>query len=382
MKRRFGLTNFLLLSLTLAMSLPGPAKASAANPDSGIEAGLVHVSADQQTFEGAQSKTFLKGHVNVNYKNINIKSVEGILDMDSAGNPELASFFKRPTAKRTIPKEGEDTLVGDVIRIHLNQNALSAEGNTVTYITTVASDPFTIRADTQQFDNTSKTVVARGQVQVNYKDTKAFSPRALLQTNPAGKAEKVVFSGGARIEQENSKINGDKVTVMVGSGNLIAEQNVKTTVDLKDKQGGGTQHVLINSDYQQYDKASETYLASGNVKIVYDTYVAEGPKATFKLKDGTVDKIYLTGRSSIIENDRKIVADKITIVTNPKHFDAFGNVKTQFQAKKAEEAPASAPPATAKGGKKQPPQKAAPPKNKKPPGKSSLPQPEPDLIEE
>jgi lipopolysaccharide export system protein LptA len=285
--------------------------------------------------------------------------------------------------------KGEDTLQGDIIRIYLRENALSAEGNTVTYVTTVASDPFTIRADTQQFDNTTKNVVARGAVVVNYKETKAFSPRAILQVGPSGKAEKVVFSGGARIEKDNSQITGEKVTVMVGTGNMIAEQNVKTQVDLKDPKGGSPTRVLIDSDYQQYDKASETVLASGNVRIVYDTYIATGPKATFKMKDGTVEQIFLTGRPSIIENDRKIVADKITITTNPKHFDAFGNVKTQFQAQKNGEpitaepgpsapAPSSGKPATAKPGK-------APAKGGKKPAakpKSSLPQPEPDLIEE
>lgn len=375
-----------LTLVSSAWGLPNTGSALAAQGKQSIDAALVNVSADHQTYDGQKSKTFLKGNVDVTYKDVRIKSKEGTLDMDPiTGAPMVASFFPRPTARRIIPKQGEDTLNGDIIRIHINENAISAEGNTVTYVTTVAADPFTIRADTQQFDNVTKNVVARGQVQVNYKDTKAASPRAILQVGPNGKAEKVVFSGGAQVEKENSIINGERVTIMVNSGNLIAEQNVKTSVDLKDPKGGSTK-VLINSDYQQYDKASETFLASGNVKIVYDTYVAVGPKATFKIKEGTVEKIFLTGRSSITENDRKIVADKITITTNPKHFDAFGNVKTQFQAQNngaaAEEPVPPGNKGAAKGSKPAAGAKGAKAPAAKPKPKSTLPQPEPDLIEE
>ncbi|MBY0402536.1 MAG: hypothetical protein K2X66_01450 [Cyanobacteria bacterium] len=361
---------------------PGSAKASSASPSSAYDPRLVKVSANQQTFDGTNSKTYLKGNVDVTYKDVRIRGSEAIIDDDGAGNPSVANFFKRPLARRIVPLKGEDTLHADIIRLFLKENAMSAEGNTVTYVTTMAADPFTIRADTQQFDNISKNVVARGQVEVNYKDTKAFSPRAILQVGPNGKAEKVVFSGGARIEQESSIITGEKVTVMVGSGNMIAEQNVKTTYSAKDPKtgGGGSQgmKILIDSDYQQYDKVSQTILASGNVRIVYDTYIATGPKATFKMKDGAVDQIILTGRPSIIELDRKIVADKITIITNPKHFDAFGNVKTQFQAKDETAAP---PPAVST---EKPSATSGKPSNDKSgaakPKKSPVKKPEPDLI--
>lgn len=371
--------------LWLLQPLGAQATFAAQNAANSIDTSLVQINADQQTYDSIKSKTFLKGNVQVTYKEIRIKGSEATMDVDATGNPTIAHFFKRPLAKRIIPFKGEDTLQGDIIHIFLRENAMTAEGNTVTYVNTVASDPFTIRADTQQFDNTTKNVVARGAVVVNYKETKAFSPRAILQVGADGKAEKVVFSGGARIEKENSQILGEKVTVMMGSGNMIAEQNVKTQVDLKDPKGGVPTRVLIDSDYQQYDKASETVLASGNVKIIYDTYVATGPKATFKMKDGGVDQIFLTGRPSIVENDRTIIADKITITTTPKHFDAYGHVKTQFQAQKNGEPitadsgePATS--ATAKPGGKT----GKTPPGKKPGSKpkSSLPQTEPDLIEE
>jgi lipopolysaccharide export system protein LptA len=91
--------------------------------------------------------------------------------------------------------------------------------------------------------------------------------------------------------------------------------------------------VLIKSDYQQYDKAADTMIASGNVHIEYQDYIADGPKATFKLNHGALDQIVLLGRSTIIDKDRTVTGDRIVITTNPKHFDAYGNVKSAFVTK-------------------------------------------------
>jgi len=137
----------------------------------------------------------------------------------------------------------------------------------------------------------------------------------------------------------------------MGSGNMYAENGVRTRVDLKEQEGGGPDKVLIFSDYQNYDKAANKMIASGHVKILYGDYIATGPKATFNIVGGTVDRIFLTGRSTIIEKAKKVTADKITITTNPKNFDAVGNVKTQFEqqsktAVKPGAAPASKKPGT------------------------------------
>jgi lipopolysaccharide export system protein LptA len=175
-----------------------------------------------------------------------------------------------------------------------------------------------------------------------------------------GKAERVIFSGNAQIKQENSIINGDRITIMVESGNLMAENHVTTNVTLKDKPeavasakpgvpvSSQPRKVIITSDYQQYEKSSDTMIASGNVKIIYDDYVAVGPKATFKLKGNDLDRIFLTGRPTITETGRVITADKITITTNPKNFDAVGNVKVNFKTADRSAQPAAGPkPATA-----------------------------------
>lgn len=312
---------------------------SAISPDPNT----IRMTADKQSYNLESKRYLLNGKVVVSYQDIRITGPRAEVEMDQEGKPQVARFFEHPMFKRVKPNVGEDRITGNVINIYLADDRFGAQGNVDSLITTVAADPFHIRSDIQEFDNRNKVMAASGNVQVDYQGSQAFSSLANVRMKDNGKADRVIFSGGARIKQETSEINGGKVTVMVDSGNLIAENNVKTRVDLKGHESGPTQ-VVITSDYQQYDKATDTMLASGNVKILYEDYTAVGPKATFKLKKNDVDRIVLTGRPTITENGRVITADKIIITTNPKNFDAAGNVKVSFKSMPKTE-PAAATPA-------------------------------------
>ncbi len=310
----------------------------------GLPINEVNMASDHQTYDTQKHQSFLIGHVNVSYKNYRIKSLEATIDLDEQGNPALANFYNEPHGKRIDPiTKKEDTLDGKIIRVHLLENVLSAEGDTTSYVTTVAANPITVKADKQRFDNNAKMVTANGNVIVHQLETTTYSPTATLWMDPiTGKAKKAVFEGGARIEKRGSEVRGQKITVMMESGNMIAEQNVRSFVKQQKTTTAGPSEkptttparpMTIFSDYQQYDKLSDTVLSSGNVRIFYDDYKTDGPKATFKLKNGQVDRVILTGRSTIVTSDRKITADVITITTNPKHFDAVGNVKTKIMTK-------------------------------------------------
>lgn len=296
-----------------------------------LDPNMVRISADHQSYNMERKMYALRGKVNVAYQDIQISGVRADVDLDEVGQPSVAYFYDRPLFKRIKPNEGEDRMQGDQINLYLGTDRFGAKGNVESYFTTVAADPFTIRSDVQEFDNRNRVMAASGNVRVLYQGSEAFSQLANVRMKTDGKAERVIFSGNAKIKQETSEIKGGRITVMVDSGNLIAENKVNTRVDLKDPQPNNPDKVFITSDYQQYDKATDTMIASGNVKIVYGDYVAVGPKATFKLTKNDLDRIFLTGRPTITENGRTITADKITITTNPKNFDAVGNVKVNFK---------------------------------------------------
>jgi lipopolysaccharide export system protein LptA len=326
--RRALLKSLLVLSLTLAMSpwLLGPSASSAIAPDPNT----IRITADKQNYNIEKKRYTLSGRVTVAYQDIRITGPRAEMEMDANGKPEVAHFFERPMFRRVKPNVGEDSIIGDKLKLFINEERYGAIGNVESHMATVAADPFTIRSDVQEFDNKNKVVSASGNVQVDYQGSQAWSQLANVRMKDDGKAERVIFSGGAKIKKQTSEILGDKITVMVDSGNLIAENHVNTRVNLEGK-NDGPDRVFITSDYQQYDKSSDMMIASGNVKIVYGDYVAIGPKATFKLKGNDLDRILLSGRGTITENGRTITADKITITTNPKNFDAVGNVKVNFK---------------------------------------------------
>jgi lipopolysaccharide export system protein LptA len=343
-----------ILTVAVASALAPWILASSASSAITPPADNIRMSADKQSYNMEKKTYSLSGHVNVSYQEMRIIGTTAEVSMDSAGKPQVANFFNRPMFKRVKPQVGEDQVVGDIIKVYLNDDRYGAEGNVDSHIVTVAADPFHIRSDVQEFDNKNKVVSASGNVHVDYKGSQASSALANVRMKESGKADRAIFTGGARIKQENSEIFGDRITVMVDSGNLIAEHNVKTRVDLKNQaplnptevKPGVTagaaapattpvdqpDKVFISSDYQQYDKASDMMIASGNVKILYGDYIAIGPKATFKLKGNDLDRIFLTGRPTITDNGRTVTGDRITITTNPKNFDAVGNVKVNFKA--------------------------------------------------
>lgn len=354
--KRFVLNRRLAAVAVTAMLSPlmlATSATSAITPD----INSIRMTADKQSYNIEQKKYLLSGKVTVAYQDMRITGKRAEVDMDAAGKPQVANFFNRPVFRRIKPKVGEDSVIGDIIKVYLSEDRYGALGNVESHITTVAADPFLIRSDVQEFDNKNKVMSASGNVQVDYQKSQASSALANVRMKPDGKADRVIFSGGARIKKENSIINGDKITVMVDSGNLIAEHHVVTNVDLKSNEPIASaapktattdvipakpRKVIITSDYQQYDKSSDIMIASGNVKIIYDDYVAVGPKATFKLKGNDLDRIFLTGRPTITEPSRVITADKITITTNPKNFDAVGNVKVNFKTADNNGTPGSA----------------------------------------
>jgi lipopolysaccharide export system protein LptA len=319
----------------------------------------VNITADHQTYDPEKGQTVFNGNVVLLYDNITIHSNEASMEMTGAGQPHIANFYPRPIVRRLVTYQNnikkEDVIQADRIEFVVDQSIVRASGNSVSHVVTVAADPFTIRADVQQFDNNSKTMLAKGGVNVHHKDIVIDSPRAMMQVAPNGKAEKVVFLGGAKVVRTGSVITSDKMTILVASGDMLAEGNVQTLVQNK-QDPSSKSPVSVKADNQQYDKVSDTILASGNVKIHYEDYEAMGPKATFKMVNGQVDKIFLTGRSTINVSDRIIQADRITITINPKNFDALGHVKSLFKtqgsgvgAKLAPSQPAASPAAASSG---------------------------------
>jgi lipopolysaccharide export system protein LptA len=333
--RSFYLALFFLAASSgiIASSATTPAtSAPPRNTSIPANSGNLKLTADQQSYDSEHKLYDLTGHVNVYFKDMHITGPKAKIEMNAAGKPQIARFYNRPLFKR-LQTKGQDTVIGDTLLLFLVQDRYAAQGTVQSHINTIAADPFYIRSDVQEFDNLHHVVAASGHVLVDYKDSKVSSALANVRMTDAGKAERVIFSGKAHIKKPTTDVQSEKITIMVESGNMLAEADVHTRVDMKNRaQPSDPPQVFLNSDYQQYDKASQTILASGNVRILYGSYYAVAPKATFKMKNNELDRMILTGRGTITEKDRVVTGNVITITTHPRNFDAQGDVKVNFKS--------------------------------------------------
>lgn len=308
----------------------------------------IDIRADQQSYNAALGESVFEGGVILRYQTTEIKSPKATVSLSSDGKAKVATFSQRPTVRHTSPgKAGEDILTADWVDIDIAGSHFRARGNVVSNLATVAANPIRVTSDVQQYHSPTGVITAEGHVTVHYEDVTITSNKALLRTGGSGAADRVVFLGNAVLRQKDSQVRGERITIVMANKNIVAEGGVKTTVNVPDNGAGKPSRVFLNSAFQQFDNATNTILASGAVKLVYEDYLVTGPKASFKLKpqgeSRTIDRIYLTGRPTITDNERKITADKIVITPNPKAFDAQGNVKTQFQSKPASAAQPPAP---------------------------------------
>ncbi|MEI8389898.1 MAG: LptA/OstA family protein [bacterium] len=290
----------------------------------------INIQADKQTFDG--KTTNFEGKVSVDYQNINVKSPKVVVKSDANGKTETATFLNGAHAVKTDGST-QSEIKANIINLSLLKNRIKAEGNAESAVFENKKPIVHISAATQEFDIAKNIIVATDNVKIDYQEIKTKSNKARISIDADGNLKKVELIGKAIVNQDKSVINADDVLYNAVTNEMVAYGNVNSTTILDD----GTP-VDIVSEFQQYDKGTQTLITSGHVKINYKGYVAVGPKAIFipdansakTGNSGKPNKIVFIGRSKIIEGERHVEADKIEITVNPKNFTAEGNVKTRF----------------------------------------------------
>lgn len=286
----------------------------------------VVIESHKQQYSQKDNTTTFDGNVKVGVDNIKVKSPKAFVKMDAAGNPNSAKFINGAYAiKDDGPSQSE--VKANTITMTLLDKKIVANGQAKSMVSENKKPVLTMKSEVQEFDSLNDTIKASGGVVMNYKDIATNSSTLLINMNKEGKPQKVVFNGSVKIVEGKNIINANNVIFNPVTNDMIANGNVRSKTILDD----GTL-VLITSDNQQYNKASNTMLSSGHVKVVYKDYVAFGPKAMI-LSDKTSskpNKIMFIGRSNIKEGSRQIEADRIEIIMDPKNFSAEGDVRTRF----------------------------------------------------
>lgn len=283
------------------------------------------IESDRQAFGTSSDKTIFDGNVKVLANGVKITGDKAVVTMDNNGNPSLATITGSPKAV-TVTGENKKEVTARIFKVSLLDNLAKAEGNVKSIVFEGKNPVVTITSEYQDFNKDSGIINASTNVKINYNDVSTISDKARITIGDGGKPKFVKLVGNATLKQGSSIIKAADFDYNPVTDELVATGSSYSQTLLDD---GTTAHVWSN--IQQFAKSKNSLIASGNVKIHYQNYIATGPKAVF-LPDasGKMNKILLRGNSTIKEDSRQVSASKIEITINPKNFVAEGGVKTKF----------------------------------------------------
>jgi len=277
-----------------------------------------------QTYSEKDNKIKFQGDVKVSIDDVNVVGDTADVNVTKDNKLETATFYDKPYAFQ-MKNNKKREVKANILKVSLITKVIKAEGSTQLTVLDGKVPIVIITADNQEYDTKANVMKANGGVIIRYKELETYSDHAIIKTDKSGDLKRLDLIGSARIKQENNIANADHFIYNTVTEELISIGNTVSNATLDD----GSK-VLLKSDYQQYDKKSNTFLGSGDVRIWYKDYYAQGPKVTFypDKKTGKPNEIYFTGRSSITQDVKTIHADKLKMVLKPKNFFAEGNTKT------------------------------------------------------
>lgn len=286
----------------------------------------ITIESKKQQIELDKNKGYFTGDVKVQVGDVVVQSPKADLDLEpETKKPSLATFFDKPYAHQ-IKDNKKHEVKADIIKVSLIKKVITAQGNAQTNVLQDKKPIIIITADEQEYDTNTNLMKATGSVVINYEDMVATSDTAFALLNKQGDVQNIKLSSRATIKQDKSIIKGDNIQYsnlrqdIIVSGNTMSD----VTFDNGDR-------VIVNARSQQYDRKTNTIMATGSVNVKYADYVANGPKAIMHInaKTNKPEKIIFTGRSKITEKGvNSVEADKITMTMDPKTFEATGGVKT------------------------------------------------------
>lgn len=277
-----------------------------------------------QTYSEKDNKIKFEGDVKVTNGDVNVVGDKADVSVTKDNKLDTATFYEKPYAFQ-IKGNKKTEVKANILRVSLLNKIIKAEGDTQTTVLDGKVPTVIITADTQEYNTVTSVMKADGSVIIHYKEIETFSNHAIIKTSKNGELQRLDLIGNARIKQDKQKASADHFIYSPATDELIAMGNTVSDVILED----GSK-LLLKSNYQEFSKKENTFLGSGNVRVWFQDYYAQGPKMTFfpDKKTNKPNEIYFSGRSSITQEMKTIYADKIKIVLKPKNFFAEGNTKT------------------------------------------------------
>lgn len=276
-----------------------------------------------QSYSEKDNKIKFDGDVTVSIDDM--KVVGESADVSVKDNQlDVATFYDKPYAFE-IKKNKKREVKANILKVSLINKIVRAEGDTQSIVYDGKTPIVVINADTQEYNTNTGIMTAEGTVTIVYKESESFSDKAVIKMDKNGDLQQMELIGNARIKEKNNDSFADYFKFESKTKVLSARGNTTSKVAMEDGQ-----NLVLKSNFQEYSQDKSVYTASGDVRIWYQDYFAEGPKVTV-YPDKTTNKpneVYFTGRSAITQGLRTIYADKIKMIINPKDFHAEGNTRT------------------------------------------------------
>jgi len=288
----------------------------------------ITIESKKQEIQYDKNKGYFTGDVKVQVGDVVVTSPKADLDLEpETKKPSLATFFDKPYAKQ-IKGSKKHEVKADIIKVSLIKKVITAEGNAQANLLDKEKPTIIITSNMQEYDTTTELMTAIGDVIINYEDMVATSEKAYALMDKNKDLKNLKLQGKATFRENKNLVKGDNIQYSKARQDIIVSGNTMSDVTFENGD-----RVIINARTQQYDRKSNTMIAVGDVHVKYGDYIADGPKAIMHVnpKTNKPEKIIFLGRSKIVEKGvNSVEADKITMLMNPKKFEAEGNVKTDI----------------------------------------------------
>ena len=189
----------------------------------------------------------------------------------------------------------------------------------------------TVESDKQEFKDTDKKIYLEGNVKVKTGDVNVLSPRAVVEVDTKNnKVNKVEFKENAYSYQlkdgKKHEIKAQILEMSLLNKVLSAKGNTISSITEKDRPV-----VIVTADRQEYNKATNTMKAFGNVNILYKDIETFSAEAYVNLTDkNDVKQIDLVGNAKLKQGKSNINANKLTYNNILEEAIARGNVYTDI----------------------------------------------------
>lgn len=281
------------------------------------------IESKSQTFSESDNKIKFKGDVKVSVDDLKVVGDSADVNMNEQQNLDTATFYNKPYAYE-VKKNKKREVKANILKVSLITKIVRAEGDTQSVVFDGKTPVVVINSDVQEYDTKTGIMTATGNVTMKYKDLETYSNKAIIKTDKNGDLKTLELIGNGRVKQKSNDSFADNFFYNSSSKIILATGNTTSNYI-----GDDGKKLTLKSNVQEFTQDKNTFSASGNVRVWYEDYYAQGPKINvLPNREGKPNDVYFIGRSSITQGVRTIYADKIKMKLAPKNFQAEGNTRT------------------------------------------------------